>query len=296
MPSRRAFVKTSAAAAVALVAAPRLMHAATLHLPLGLQLYSVREMTPKDFAGTLKMVSAAGFKEVEAAGFFGHSATDIKKAMQDANLKCVSSHHNGSALHADIDALIAFHKELGTEYIICSSTGPRIPVAALAHHHPTMSLDDWRWNAEEFNKIGEKLHNAGIKFGYHNHTPEFTKIDGTLPWVEMLNHTDPRYVNFELDCGWAVVAGADPVALLRDYSARIVMMHVKDFHKPAVPAGPESYKVTELGRGDIDYRPIFAEAAKHGRVKHIFVEQEAFDMPADESLKTDAAYVMSLEK
>ena len=106
--------------------------------------------------------------------------------------------------------------------------------------------------------------------------------------------TDPALVTFEMDCGWVTVGGGDPVAYLHKYPNRISMLHLKGFKKAAKPFSPTAQPVpTELGRGSIDYGPIFA-AAKKGTIKHYFVEQEAFDVPWEESLRIDADYIRKL--
>ena len=98
-------------------------------LPLGLELYSVREELPKDYAGTLKKVAALGYRDVEAAGFYGHSAAEAKAAMADAGLHCVSAHHSMDDLSTKLDEIIAFHKVLGAQYIVCSYPGHKNPPA-----------------------------------------------------------------------------------------------------------------------------------------------------------------------
>jgi len=259
---------------------------------LGLQLYSVREQLKTDFDGTLAELGKLGYQEVESAGFQQKSAAEVKAALDKAKLRCVSAHHPLPQLQKSFDELLAFDKELGVEYLICSSPGHKDPSSA----SNTMTLDDWRWNAEQFNRLGEKTAAAGIRFGYHNHFREFAKTEGVVPYMELLRLTDPSKVTMELDCGWAVVGGFKPVDLMRDYPGRFSMLHVKDFKMDAT-AGQEGHepKVTELGQGSIDYRPIFAQAAKTQKLKHLFVEQEAFDMPYLESLKTDAYYMRNLK-
>jgi sugar phosphate isomerase/epimerase len=137
----------------------------------------------------------------------------------------------------------------------------------------------------------------GIRFGYHNHTPEFAITDGKEPYAELMRICEPDKVMFELDCGWAKVAGQDPIALFKKYPHRIEMLHIKDFNLPPNPSPEkrEEAKVTELGRGTIDYKPIFAAAAKTEKITHAFVEQEAFDIPWKESLKVDADYMNNLK-
>jgi sugar phosphate isomerase/epimerase len=273
--SRRRFIALSAGT----LAATTLARAYPLGLPLGMQLYSVRTMLPTDFAGTLKQVGALGYKEVEAAGFYDHSVEDVKAAMQAAGLTCVSAHYPLGALKTKLDDTIAYCKSLGLQYIVCSSPMHQQPGAGRGE----LTLDDWKWNADQFNQIGEKVKAAGMNFAYHNHTPEFTAIDGTLPWEVLEKNTDPAKVNFEMDCGWVIVAGQNPIPFLKKYGKRIVMLHVKDFKGNKPPSVP-------LGTGDIDYKPIFA-AAKHASIRHIFVEQEETQTTMLDSLAIDAKYM-----
>ncbi len=277
----------SATAALASAVLPRLSFASPYGLPLGLQLYSVREELPKDYAGTLKAVAALGYREVEAAGFFGHSAPEVKQALSAAGLRCVSGHYPWPQLDGKLDAVIDFHKQIGAEYIVCAYPGHK-PGSASGDPH-SFSLDDWRWNAEQFNKAGATVKKAGLRFGYHNHTPEFKKEGGVVPYDELLRLTDPNLVTFELDCGWVMVGGADPIAYLKKYPNRISMLHVKDFQKGVNPP-----HAAQLGEGMIDYKPIFA-AVKPGQIRHAFIEQEEFDVPWQQALKTDAAYMKKLQ-
>jgi len=298
--SRRAFVKTAfASAALAAVwkNLPDLM-ANPLGLPLGLQLYSVRDVLPKDYEGTLKQLGALGYREVEAAGFFNHTPIQVKQAMDQAALHCVSAHYSLVQLQPHVDEIIQFGKDLGLEYIVCAApglkdaSGVKAPSSLAARE--SMTLDDWRWNADQFNHIGERVHAAGMKFAYHNHTPEFRSENGVMFYDELLRVTDPSKVAMELDCGWAIVAGQKPVDLLTRYSSRITMLHVKDFKITPTTNPSNAPPSTELGRGTIDYVPIF-EAAKKAHIEHAFVEQEQFDMPPMEALKVDADYMSALK-
>jgi sugar phosphate isomerase/epimerase len=293
MISRRKFLGSASAAAAYAAWGNAVSYATPLNLPLGIQLYSVREQLAKNYDATLMEVASAGFTEVEAAGFYKKSAAEVKQAMQKAKLHCVSSHHPFGDLRKNFDEILAFNKELGVGYMICSSPGPKDTTPGPNGKQKAMTLDDWKWISGQFNELGAKTKAAGIIFGYHNHVHEFDKLDGGVPYDELLKLTDPTKVTLELDCGWAVVAGHNPVDLMRDHPNRFSLLHVKDFKLKQVEAGEP--KVTELGMGDIDYRPIFAQAAKTQKIRHIFVEQEAFDMPYMESLKTDAKYIKNLK-
>jgi sugar phosphate isomerase/epimerase len=292
--SRRDFLKTGSAALIggsALLQSGKL-YAQTLNLPLAIQLYSVRELLPTDFAGTLKKLGGLGYREVEAAGYYNHSAAEVKQAMRDAGLHLVSAHYPASALHAQLDEIIAFNKEVGVQYIICASPQKKNPAPGKPG---PFTMDDWHWNAEQLNQFGEKVSAAGLKFGYHNHYTEFHKTDGLVPYDELMRLTDPAKVAMEMDCGWVTIGGGDPVAFLKKYPTRIVMLHVKDFKRSSEPwSATNRPKIAELGQGFIDYGPILSAAAKTGHVKHCFVEQEGFDMPPMESLKVDADYMRKL--
>jgi catechol 2,3-dioxygenase-like lactoylglutathione lyase family enzyme len=156
---------------------PRLM-ANPLGLPIGLQLYSVRDLLPKDYEGTLRQLGALGYREVEAAGFFGHSPSEVKQAMDRAGLRCVSAHYPLKDLLPKVEEVIQFGKDLGLQYIVGASPWfkdpSRVKDPGSRAARDAMTLDDWRWNAEQFNHIGERVSAAGIRFAYHNHTATST--------------------------------------------------------------------------------------------------------------------------
>ena len=286
------------AAACAALLETRNLWASPLGLPPGLQLYSVREFLPKDYEGTLRQLGAMGYRECEAAGFYGHSAADVKTAMEQAGLRCVSAHYPVTELQAKLDDILKFGSELGLSYLVCSSPMARHPVEGQSWRASleAMTLDDWRWNAEQLNQIGERARGEGIQLGYHNHFIEFHEHDGFVPYDLLLNGTDPKLVTLEMDCGWVVIGGHRPEEYLAKYPERYSMLHIKEFNLKGWKPGMEPVS-TEMGRGSIDYASIFA-AAKGARapIRHIFVEQEAYpDMPAMEALKVDADWVKGFQ-
>ncbi len=262
------------------------MAAKPVGLPIGLQLYSVRNQLPKDFEGTLRQLGAMGYREVEAAGYYDKTAADFGNAMEQAGLKCISTHHPLNVLRPQLDQLIEYAQALGLEYMICSSPGG-------VHRDPTvktgdLTLDDWRWVAGEFNRIGAKIKAAGMTFGYHNHGPEFASENGVVFYDELMRLTDPKVVVFELDCGWIAAAGHSPVKYLSKSPERFPLLHIKDMVKGA----NGQYHSTELGRGVVDYRPIFQAATG---LKHYFIEQEEFEGDAMAALRVDADYMKKLD-
>ena len=298
--SRRDFLRsgTGALAGGALALGTRSAHAYPLGLPLGIQLYSVREMLAKDYEGTLRQLASLGYREVEAAGFYKHSPEQVKTALTAAGLSMPSAHHSSNDLNKGFDEILAYGQALGLKYLICSFPGikdpSRLKNGAFRSQVEAFTLDDYRWNADQFNAWGRKTKAAGIQFGYHNHTMEFRPTEGVVPFEEMIRLTDPALVTFEMDCGWVSVGGGDPVALLKRYPTRISMLHIKDFKagdQPASITAPPP--AAELGRGTVLLQPIFA-AAKGGNIRHMFVEQEAFDIPPYDALRIDAEYMRSV--
>lgn len=282
--SRRAFLKGSGALAAAACMSVDRVAAAPLRMPIGLQLYSVRNLLPKDFDGTLQKLAAAGYKEVEAAGYYDKTAADFGNALQKAGLRCVSTHHALTLLKTQLEQLIEYGQALGLEYMICSWAG--------VHRDPTrkgdLTLDDWRYVADELNRLGEKVKAAGITLGYHNHTVEFGTENGVVFFDELLKRTDPKLVVFEMDCGWVVGGGHNPLEYLGTYPERFPLMHVKDMVKQ--PDG--KLRNVVMGRGSIDYKPIFRAATG---LKHYFIEQEEFEADPMTELREDADYMRKLD-
>ncbi len=146
--------------------------------------------------------------------------------MANAGLNCVSAHYRYMDLDPHLDDVLQFGQELGLKYVICSSPGQKNPTPPVARvpgvrpPHPTLTLDDWRWNAEQFNRIGEKFESVGIQFGYHTQTPEFYAENGVVPFDEVLRLTDPSKVTMEMDCGNLIEGGQSPVTYLERYPTR----------------------------------------------------------------------------
>jgi sugar phosphate isomerase/epimerase len=205
--------------------------------------------------------------------------------MDAAGLRCVSAHYNLALLESQLDPIIDFAKTLGLEYIICSSSGGMHRDSAT---QGAQTLDDWRWIAGEFNRIGTKVKAAGMTFGVHNHTPEFATIDGVLVYDELLKQTDPALVIFEMDCGWVWASGHNPVDFLSKTPERFPLLHIKDM----VRGADGKIHMPVLGKGNIDYAPIFRAATG---LRYYFVEQEQFDIDPIEELKQDAEYMRSLK-
>jgi sugar phosphate isomerase/epimerase len=308
--SRRKFVKNAAActAAATFLPASHSLSADLHSRPLGLQLYTVGADFDKDPAGTLQKVAAIGYRDVELSPLSKVAVADLKKALADNGLKNPSGHYMLPDLLAHLQEKIDTAKDFGQEYMIVTVPWVADPSRFQAANQMDMframlnglTLDDWKWNAEQFNKVGEQVKKAGLQLGYHNHNFEFRKIGDGTGYDEFLRLTDPEFVALEMDCGWVTVAGLDPVTYLKKYPARYRLLHIKDFKKGFTPTttlpgdaggGPVP---TELGRGGIDYSTILAAAPSNVK---LFVEQEPpfKEMPALEAIKVDYDYLHNLK-
>jgi sugar phosphate isomerase/epimerase len=267
-------------------------------LPIGLQLYTVREQAGKDFEGTLKKVAEIGYREVELYSFFDRKAADVRRLLEDAGLRCVSAHYGVPALRDDLAPKIDYAKELGLQFMICPFPGFADPSRARGGSASTdaLTLDDWKWNADLFNKVGEEAKRAGLRFGYHNHHIEFREFGGVTAFDELLRRTDPGLVTIELDCGWVKVAGLDPAEFIAKHASRVGLLHVKDVKAGPAPStrfGPP-VPFAEVGRGSIDWRTVF-EAGKKAGVRRYYVEQDTTERPPLEAIKISRDYLHDLK-
>jgi sugar phosphate isomerase/epimerase len=273
MKSRRQFLLRSGLgiAALASCGLPQFARGKPLGKHPGIQLYTINEAMRADPAGSLKRLRQIGFLEVESAGFGGLSAKQFRGLLDDAGVSCPSAHLQFDP--DNLDRAFADAHALGATYAVSSIArslvlGPKAPKDALG---TGMSLDEAKRTAELANRIGESARRAGLQFTYHNHNFEFVDSGGgAIGYDLLLRETDPQLVKFEIDCGWMIFAGHDPVAYFKQYPHRFPMIHIKDF---LPPAGNGPMRGAELGRGAVDYKPIFAAAAKAG-LQHYFVEQE----------------------
>jgi sugar phosphate isomerase/epimerase len=262
----------------------------------GIQLWTVRDALAADFAGTLRRLRDIGFTEVEPAGLMGHSARELRALLDDAGLTAPSAHLDlgGDAVDAAFDDAHA----LGARYVVSAMLRPgsapsvyTVPAGGPPPGVPppttAMTLADAKLTAELANRVGARAKRAGLQYAYHNHDFEFApQANGTIAYDELLRQTDPELVKLELDCGWMVVGGRDPVDYLERHPGRFPLLHVKDF-LPAQRDARAPRLGAELGHGTIDYAPILAAARKSG-LEHAFAEQEG---PYTRMSQLDAARV-----
>lgn len=270
---RRSFLGTVTGAGLL---ASRLTWAADAHKidKIGVQLYTVRDAMKEDFDGTLAKVAAAGYREVEFAGYFGRSPKDVKASLDRAGLVSPSAHFDNSYLGDKWSGVLDAAKIIGQQYVVCSFIDEK------TRQEPGI----WPRMAEMFNRVGEETHKAGLQFAYHNHSFEFTPVGGKLPY-DILLGADPNLVKMEMDLYWIANAGVDPLAYFSRYPGRFPMVHVKGRAK--------SGEITEVKADNaIDWKTIFAQSEKAG-IKHYFVEQDKSDAPFD-SIRTSFNYLHEL--
>jgi sugar phosphate isomerase/epimerase len=305
MWSRRTFLQNSSIAIAALGAFEVSALAARagdgrgpLNRPIGIQLYTVRDAVAKDLPGTLKQLAAIGYREVELAGGPQRPVAEMRQLLADNGLTCPSVHANMLELQAAADEKIEFVRALGAQYLVCSfpwTADSRFKTGGTQGIAGGITLDDWKWNAEQLNRIGERARVAGVRMGYHNHNMEFRSYAGVVGFDELLRRTDPALVTIELDIAWVVTAGADPMHYLTKHADRVSLLHVKEVREDLqVMRDKLVAQTTEVGSGKIDWRRLFA-AMDPKQIKHYFVEQENFERSPLEAAKISYDYLKTLK-
>ncbi len=252
---------------------------------LGVELYTVRDLMPKDPAGVLKQIKNIGYAELEATDY-GNSH-EVWKAISNSGLKTASVHMDAMQLEksaADTNSKMAEFKMMGFSYVVFPYLKPELRGGA----------DVYKALAEKLNKAGVIAKEHGLQLCYHNHAFEFQEMNGTTPLQILMDNTDKANLQLEMDIFWVTVAGNDPVKLLGTYSGRVPLLHIKDKAK-GIPAQPQyNEKVPkdafkEAGNGSIDI-PAVLKAADAAGVKHYFVEQDQTPDPIN-SLKQSYTYL-----
>ncbi|MHB8653228.1 MAG: sugar phosphate isomerase/epimerase family protein [Terriglobia bacterium] len=224
--NRRKFLRDGALGLTAISLATRGTSPAfadPLGLPIGLELYTVRNELGKDFDGTLQKVAAIGYKEVELFSFLNKKASEIRKSLSAAGLTCPAAHYQTPQLRTGLDERIEYAKELGLSYMVCAFLQPQ----------ERKSIDDYRHLADFFNKVGEQCQKSGLQFGYHAHNFEYKSYNGVVAFDELLRLTDPKLFKIELDCYWMTMGGRDPAVYLKRFPERFPLLHIKDM-KPVM--------------------------------------------------------------
>jgi sugar phosphate isomerase/epimerase len=282
--TRRDFVRHSTLAVGAAALAGRLAsstHAKPLGWPIGFQSWVVRDVLATDFAGTLAKMASMGYQTVEMcsppeyeSNGFGPLASlkapEMRRIIQDAGLQCESCHYPFEGLKANLDARIAFAKELGLTQMVISSFWLK----------PDATLKDWEEQCDRANKIAEKVQKEGMQLAFHNHDFEVKKLEGVLIYDAMMARLDPKLVKMQFQVA-VISEGFEAATFFNKYPGRFISMHLADW-------SATEKKTVPLGQGVVDWKKLFA-AAKTGGVKNYFVEM---DLP---TLKPSCEYLKNLE-
>ena len=277
MTSRRDFLLGAAALSMTGSSFAKLAWAQSGPIPLGLQMYTVRADLAKDFDGTTKKLREYGIRHVQAnLTMSGKSSQDQKKLYDSLGITWISIHAGGDGLRKDLDATIAEAKSVGIKNITCSF--PIYPLdrgAIMAGP----GLQGWKQNADAFNKIGAACKAAGMTFSYHNHNIEFHKVGDVTPYDYLIQNTDPALVGMEMDIGWVVAGGADPVAYLNKYPTRFRSLHIKDLKNEGIPNTNGKMVSAIIGQGIIDWKKLLPAIHKT-KVERAFLEIEEPYVPS----------------
>jgi sugar phosphate isomerase/epimerase len=280
--SRREFLGVSAAGIGSVVLASQIpldleagVLPGSMKMPVGFQVWTVRESLVKDFPGTLKKMAGLGYQSMEMCSPPGYEssgfgplmklkAKEMKQIINDAGLICPSSHYGMDELRQHLDERITFALESGQTQMILSSFG--LPEKS--------TLDDWLKAADELNKIGIKVKNAGIQMGFHNHHGEFQQINGTLIYDALMKQFDPEYIKMQFQVA-VINIGYKASEYFTKYPGRFISAHLADW-------SAEKKSEVPVGQGIVDWKEFFA-TVDTGGVKNIFVEmsERTFKESAD---------------
>jgi sugar phosphate isomerase/epimerase len=261
--SRRSLLSLAAAAPFAAAARGK-------KVPVGLELYSVRDVLKDDVMGTVRGVAKMGYQDVEFyAPYYDWTpeyAKDVRKLLDDLGIRCLSTHNGPKSFSADgIQRAIDLNSTIGAKFVVLASAGR------------VNGLDGWKGVADTLASASEKFQAAGLRAGYHNHQTEFKPVEGKRP-IEVLAANTPKNVMLQLDIGTCIEAGSDPIAWINTNPGRINSLHLKDWS----PDAGKGYKVL-FGEGVAPWKKIFDAAEKKGGVEYYLIEQEGSAYPSMET-------------
>ena len=252
-----------------------------------MQIYTLRDLLEKDLEGTLEKVAGIGYNTIEAYGYedgmiLGRKPGELKNIAQGFGLNLLSCHFHVTRFSNEKKDMVTdrwkrtvgdFH-ESGVKYIANAHLG----------EEERKNIDDYKGWAETFNRFGELSNDAGIRFGYHNHSFEFDDHGGMTGFDVLTSETEPSLVFFESDLYWMVRAGRDPVDCFNKNKGRFKLWHVKDMEDS------ESKDFAEVGQGTIDFKRIF-DAREVAGLEHFFVEQDRCKRDEFVSIKMSLDYL-----
>ncbi|HPG41501.1 MAG TPA: sugar phosphate isomerase/epimerase [bacterium] len=248
--------------------------------PVGIQLYTVRDLLQTDFTGTLRQVAAIGYKALEFAGFGYLTAAELKALLTELGVQTCGAHIGIEQLDANLNGTLEYNLELGNPNIIC----PYMP-----NTYQDQKADGFKAFAEKLNLYGESIKKAGMQFIYHNHAFEFEKVDDKYLYDILMENTQPELVKLEADLYWVKRAGIEPLDYIKTYSSRLTMIHMKDM------ANDAEQSFAPVGTGVMDFPPIILAARELG-IKWFVVEQDRCTGSPIEAITTSYTNMKALLK
>lgn len=243
--------------------------AAKKRVPIGLELYSVRDMLAKDLMGTVREVAKQGYEVVEFYSPYQswtvEYAKDVRKLLDELKIKCLSTHNGRNALTGDgLKKAIELNQILGSKTIVTASPGR------------VQTQDDWKKLADELTAASQALKPLKMRVGYHNHQTEFRELEGGFRPIQLLAKNTPKDVTLQFDVGTCMEVGYDPIAWVKENPGRIRSLHLKDWGKA------EGYKVL-FGEGETPWAKLLDLAASKGGAECFLIEQEGSRFPSLET-------------
>ncbi|MEP6756069.1 MAG: sugar phosphate isomerase/epimerase [Chthonomonadales bacterium] len=256
--SRRSFLMMSGAAAVA-SAMPVEAEPAYKKLPIGLELYSVRNDLAKDLMGTVRAVAKLGYEVVEFyspyQAWTPDYAKEVRKLLDDVNLKCYSTHNSRNGFEGDgMKHAIELNQIIGSKTMVMASSGR------------TETEDDWKRVAAELTAASAALKPLKMRAGYHNHQTEFIEKNGFRP-MQIIAANTSKDVTLQFDVGTCMEVGYNPLEWIKANPGRIRSLHLKDWGKM------NHYEVL-FGEGDTPWKELLDLAEKKGGAEYFLIEQE----------------------
>ena len=245
--------------------------------PIALQLYSLREMAAQNFVAALELAAETGYEGVEFAGYGGLASGEMKAHLDRLGLEAVSSHVSFDRLRDHLDEEIAYNRALGNHTLVC-------PVPPKGFDRE--STESWRDFAKELTEIGKRATDQGFRLGYHNHSFEFVRLDGVYALDLLLDTVDPRFVFAQLDLGWILHGGEDPVEYLAKLRGRTPLVHIKDFDR--------DNEQTDVGYGRLDLENVL-KAALDTEVEWLILETEVYKVSPPESIRAGLASLRKVQ-